>query len=172
MKIGNALIGIALLASAGANASTVLTVTDGDVNFLFAPLAGGATLHMFDDDDNNNFAAATANLLVDVPSIVGVSGPQSGDWLASNGNGNLTLTNAPDFVLAVFDPALNGGVGAWVGDSIAEWYGNGNAVKLTFESSGVTYVVDVRPSAVPVPAAVWLFGSGLVGLAGLARRRA
>lgn len=29
----------------------------------------------------------------------------------------------------------------------------------------------VTPSAVPVPAAVWLFGSGLVGLAGVARRR-
>ncbi len=27
------------------------------------------------------------------------------------------------------------------------------------------------PSAVPVPAAVWLFGSGLLGLAGVARRR-
>jgi hypothetical protein len=26
-------------------------------------------------------------------------------------------------------------------------------------------------SAVPIPAAVWLFGSGLVGLAGVARRR-
>ncbi|HEY9050740.1 MAG TPA: VPLPA-CTERM sorting domain-containing protein [Gammaproteobacteria bacterium] len=34
----------------------------------------------------------------------------------------------------------------------------------TFES-----VPDVAP--VPVPAAVWLFGSGLVGLAGIARRR-
>jgi len=30
---------------------------------------------------------------------------------------------------------------------------------------------DTTPSAVPVPAAVWLFGSGLVGLAGVARRR-
>jgi len=27
-------------------------------------------------------------------------------------------------------------------------------------------------SAVPVPAAVWLFGSGLIGLLGVARRRA
>ncbi|MFK5949251.1 MAG: VPLPA-CTERM sorting domain-containing protein [Methylococcales bacterium] len=27
------------------------------------------------------------------------------------------------------------------------------------------------PSAIPVPAAVWLFGSGLIGLAGVARRR-
>jgi len=31
-------------------------------------------------------------------------------------------------------------------------------------------VID-SPSAIPVPAAVWLFGSGLVGLAGVARRR-
>ena len=30
---------------------------------------------------------------------------------------------------------------------------------------------DVDISAVPVPAAVWLFGSGLVGLIGVARRK-
>lgn len=36
------------------------------------------------------------------------------------------------------------------------------------------YALAVRPgdvAAVPVPAAVWLFGSGLLGLVGLARRR-
>ena len=27
------------------------------------------------------------------------------------------------------------------------------------------------PTAVPLPAAVWLFGSGLIGLIGMARRR-
>jgi len=46
---------------------------------------------------------------------------------------------------------------------------------------GVPYVLHLEgtisgtlpdaPAAVPVPAAVWLFGSGLVGLAGVARRR-
>ena len=30
----------------------------------------------------------------------------------------------------------------------------------------------VRTSVVPVPAAVWLFGSGLIGLIGVARRKA
>jgi hypothetical protein len=34
---------------------------------------------------------------------------------------------------------------------------------LTWNSAAV--------SAVPVPAAVWLFGSGLLGLAGVARRK-
>jgi hypothetical protein len=29
----------------------------------------------------------------------------------------------------------------------------------------------INPSAVPVPAALWLFGSGLLGLVGVARRR-
>ena len=37
------------------------------------------------------------------------------------------------------------------------------------EISGSTIGVDLQP--VPVPAAVWLFGSGLLGLVGVARRR-
>ncbi len=35
----------------------------------------------------------------------------------------------------------------------------------------LTGTIIATPSAVPVPAAVWLFGSGLLGLAGVARRR-
>lgn len=34
-----------------------------------------------------------------------------------------------------------------------------------------TLTAGAMPSAVPVPAAVWLFGSGLIGLAGVARRK-
>lgn len=37
------------------------------------------------------------------------------------------------------------------------------------ETAGVG--VEIGPSAIPVPAAVWLFGSGLLGLIGMARRR-
>jgi len=38
---------------------------------------------------------------------------------------------------------------------------------------GFTYTVNLllTPTAVPVPAAVWLFGSGLIGLIGLVRRK-
>ena len=31
--------------------------------------------------------------------------------------------------------------------------------------------IRILTAAVPVPAAVWLFGSGLLGLVGIARRR-
>jgi hypothetical protein len=45
-----------------------------------------------------------------------------------------------------------------------------NAEWMVNPTSGtVSYVGQV--SAVPVPAAVWLFGSGLVGLVSIARRR-
>ena len=37
--------------------------------------------------------------------------------------------------------------------------------------SGVEYDTMLLTSAVPVPAAVWLFGSGLIGLVGMARRK-
>jgi hypothetical protein len=138
------------------------------VNFLFTPLPAGVSLHMFDDDDNNNFAAALGNLEVPIPSAVGISGPQSGNFLASNTNGTLTLTTAPDFVLAVLDTNLEGGT--WVGDSNAVFFGNGNAVELTFATSGGVFIVDVV-QPLPVPASVWLFGSGLLGLVGIGRRR-
>ena len=36
---------------------------------------------------------------------------------------------------------------------------------------GVSYGLHLEGSVVPVPAAVWLFGSGLLGLVGVARRR-
>jgi len=167
MNLKNIIMGIALLASGTTNASTVLIPTDANVNFLFDPLPSGVTLYMFDDDDNNSFAAAVSNLLVPVPSIVGFSGPQNGDYLASNSNGNLTLTNSPNFVLAVWDANLNGGT--WVGDTNQTWYGNGNSVELTFDTSAGLVVVDVQP--VPVPAAVWLFGCGLLSLVSIARRK-
>jgi len=41
-----------------------------------------------------------------------------------------------------------------------------------FDASGVFYDnINVGAPAVPVPAAVWLFGSGLLGLVGVARRK-
>lgn len=49
--------------------------------------------------------------------------------------------------------------------------------ELTFDDAGNLYTIDnvdnlsiIKLSAVPVPAAVWLFSSGLIGLIGIARR--
>ena len=52
------------------------------------------------------------------------------------------------------------------GSHVLEFYSE------TFEASPTNFFVDdVSISAVPVPAAAWLFGSGLLGLAGISRRK-
>jgi hypothetical protein len=155
---------VVLFASMTANASTVLSATDGDVNFLFGSISS-YQLYMFDD---TGFGTST-NLLIDIPSIVGISGPQSGDYLAANNHGSLTLTGAPNFVLGISTDGVN-----FIADNGATTYGNGNAATVYFNipgaNGGSVLAVDVVP-AVPVPAAAWLFGSGLLGLVGVARRR-
>lgn len=58
---------------------------------------------------------------------------------------------------------------AWGGVTVTDMYGN--AVDFTASSiSGFDYAQAYTP-AVPVPAAAWLFGSGLAGLVMTARRR-
>jgi len=48
---------------------------------------------------------------------------------------------------------------------INPWASAGSLINPTYES------LQVDVSAIPVPAAVWLFGSGLIGLLGIARRK-
>ena len=52
---------------------------------------------------------------------------------------------------------------------------NSSAItSVTFRVTGVQNmdsIIDNITAVVPVPAAVWLFGSGLLGLVGIARRK-
>jgi len=67
--------------------------------------------------------------------------------------------------------------GSW--DSYSVAFSAGSAFHLTFEDfngegggiAGDAYYDDIDLSAVPVPAAVWLLGSGLLGLVGFRRKR-
>ena len=47
----------------------------------------------------------------------------------------------------------------------------GNGAQATLGRGFLLFVVPVRTNTVPVPAALWLFGSGLLGLVGMARRK-
>ena len=103
-----------------------------------------------------------------------------------------------NFTLNSEDSAANGLIAIFPGDDGATNYGfeffsdqafrdsmviatTATSIKLAFgatlnspitdESWGVDNILIVDNSAVPVPAAVWLFGSGSIGLMGFARRR-
>ena len=144
-----------------ATAATIFAPTDGDVNFLLADLQGG-TLAMFDDGDQNYSGPA---IEIIVPSTVDITGPvnSNNDHLATNSLGDaLTLTVNHNFILGL---NVNG---AWLPDTSVFDQG-ANSYTVTFGNGGSVLMVDTQ--VVPVPAAAWLFGSGLLGLVALARRK-
>ena len=72
----------------------------------------------------------------------------------------------------VFEVAADAAVGDTPADLVIgvlgdQWTGADGFTVLNPTFSGATIAIN----AVPVPAAVWLFGSGLLGLVGVARRR-
>ena len=93
--------------------------------------------------------------MIDNPWDYGTFTDQSSTANGATNNGTSVAGNAVDGYTATF--LMGGNVGAAWGD---------------FNGAPFVEVLKVNlVSAVPVPAAVWLFGSGLVGLAGIARRR-
>ena len=85
--------------------------------------------------------------------------------LNPDGSGNIVQTlNGTDLSFCPICQAFTGTLVS-VGNVGSAW--------TPFDGTPYTevYNVAITPSAIPVPAAVWLFGSGLLGLVGVARRR-
>ena len=162
--LGACLLGFAFLVSGSASASTVFAPTDGNINFFNNTLTGGTLLAMFDDSDTS---FTGDSLSIPLPEVITITagGDSGGDYTAVNeGAATLNLTGSDWFILAI---STDGG-GTWSGDTGVSFRGT-NSYDVHF-SDGSVLEVDVR--VVPVPAAVWLFGSGLLGLVGVARRKA
>jgi hypothetical protein len=90
-----------------------------------------------------------------------ISGLYVGSWdglsgLQAIGQLNFTLGTGVSNSIISLDAAAIGG--SWSSYDIGDFTN-------TYEGA------IINPSAVPVPAALWLFGSGLLGLVGVARRR-
>jgi hypothetical protein len=87
------------------------------------------------------------------------------------------ITGAPTQTTAglVVDDSGNGTLGGlWNGgflDVPGGWNSAASSLTLFGNTAGFFLEGTVSPSAVPVPAAAWLFGSALVGLAGIGRKR-
>lgn len=73
--------------------------------------------------------------------------------------------------LGFYSFSQNGGAGFTQSTKARYENAYGVASWLLASDGSLNYSVAAAPSAVPVPAAVWLLGSGLVGLVGVARRR-
>jgi hypothetical protein len=163
-----ALMGIVSILTVGkVNAATVFAPTDGDVNFLLGDLLG-AQLAIFDDEDQTYQGSSLGVVIGDV---VGFAGPNGvGNHTATNTStaASILLTGSSNFILGL---STDGGT-SWLADAAVVSLG-ANAYSVTFGTGANVIEVDVQiVPPVPVPAAVWLFGSGLLGLVGVARRKA
>jgi len=156
-----ALMGLlTMLSVARVDAATIFAPTDPNVNFFLADLSGGM-LALFDDSDQ---AYAGASLTIGLPGIIGFAGPFSGNHIAVNSSGDtLALTGNNHFILGL---SFDGGT-TWLADTSVVSLG-ANAYQVFFDSNSV---VQVDVQVIPVPAAVWLFGSGVLGLVAVARRK-
>ncbi len=166
------LIGLGLFSCGAVNAGTVLQPTDGDVNF-FVSDPFPYTLAVF---DNDNFGGASISdgleIFLSGPVLGSLGGtinfsnelppPGSGNYTATNGSELLSLTGGNLFMVGLWDGS------SWIMDSGAAIL-PANGAQLTFSVGGDVVAIDV--AVIPVPAAVWLFGSGLVGLVAVSRRR-
>jgi hypothetical protein len=121
----------------------------------------------FDD----NLISPFGNSLIDIDITV-----QVGDTTFTNSD---EIFNDPMFKFyngyftgLIFDATYDGfdtNFSGIPGDLALDFAGKShNGTYLTYEG----HWTGIQVSAVPVPAAVWLFGSGLLGLVGVARRKA
>jgi len=97
----------------------------------------------------------------------GASDPFSTAWL-SNGVGFATGVTETGFSFTSYDYVELTRVFAWSLDMTGLEDTNLNDGASSY---GWEFETSVSVSAVPVPAAVWLFGSGLIALAGFAKRK-
>ena len=147
----------------GALGNNISTILGGYTNATAASLALGS--QVFTDSSLGNFdsnPSLTNGCSTYVCATLTVWGGESGwayakqlsNWDVET-NDSKSSANLSDLSTYNTGTASNN---TW--QNIATWYAAGSAP-----------AVVSTPSAVPVPAAAWLFGSGLVGLAGLRRRK-
>jgi hypothetical protein len=127
--------------------ATTDPATDGDVSF---PGNWDPVSSFFTGCDSGCSPGDPSISGLYVGSLFGVSGDQAIARL------NFTLNSGPSAAINMAAAAIGG---TWSS------YTSGNFTN-TYNGATINAI-----NTVPAPAAVWLFGSGLVGLAGLARRR-
>lgn len=157
-----------LLTTHGSAGATINPATEGpfDNTSLFTGL--GAT-ERYERFNSTLFTSTNPNSAISVASspsghLGGAwSSAAGGIWTFSNEQTGLTGTQLMSFIYFGATEAID-----FDALPLATAFSDGKW-KVDATTGTVSYVGQV--SAVPVPAAVWLFGSGLLGLVGIGRRR-
>ncbi len=172
MKLNTILAAMALSLTAVSAQATVFypaaNPVDGsteEVDIMYGTISPSNTLYLFDADVT--VFDVDAGLALAYYADTAFFFYDTSDYYVTLASGTKQIKLGADtgFVLALNDS------GNWITDTnIDKLSVNSDFYNITFDASGTALGVDLQP--VPIPAAVWLFGTGLIGLAGIARRRA
>jgi hypothetical protein len=129
--------------------------------------------------DGSGFFGALGGGLTTSDSVTGVGSlPASNGLLANFGKVSYTLPIGPvPMATTTFNTTTIDGSGLGTNPSgtlplTDDGIGGNPMVAGPFPDFNANFdITSIHVSAIPVPAAVWLFGSGLLGLVGVARRR-
>ena len=176
MEFKRFVIAVAILLVGSANASTIFAPTDGTVNFLNTGTGSivfnaSTRLVMFNVGDLGGTEQAVALDNSRSSTALAVFNANLGDWdveikssiSSSIVHDSMTLSGSDNFILGLTTDDGS----TWLADIGATDLG-ADIFNVEF-ADGSVIQIDVR--VVPVPAALWLFGAGLIGLVGIARRR-
>ena len=108
-----------------------------------------------------------STLITSPGSVVNVIGAGSGAGVFWNVGSSATLDTTTSFqgnILALASITLNNGATMGCGSALAA------TGAVTMDTNTISNGCGGGLAPIPVPAAVWLFGSGLLGLVGIARR--
>jgi hypothetical protein len=161
----------------GATDGSAGNATPGAVVGIASSAGAVSAVNNFVFSNLGNWMAGFQGDIANLPTPNGVNPWSAGVWGAGTG----AVAGSTNTYGQGIDQS-----GVLVGGSDALYLvtGNGNAltnqttsynlgkVSLTEGVNDVATLTNVAPAPVPVPAAVWLFGSGLLGLMGVGRRRA
>jgi len=183
---------LAALFAADASGDTV------EFAVLGGQYTGGATATNFEVAGHAQFLSTTLNnstttlTAATTGSLTHMAGLNTDiGSINSNSGGASSIEGASPATAGIWDITNTSGTAYWDGASIPNYNaqgvtanlyyvtgGGGIASKVSTTLEGTAYlsasglVLTGTSSPVPLPAAVWLFGSGLLGLAGVARRKA
>jgi hypothetical protein len=149
-----------------ANAATIFQATDGDINI--ADTTGGGLFAIFDNEASLDAGTPLLEIIKGDRILVDNLPPATTNLENVRTGFDLDITDS-NFV---FGAKTSSGSSSWIiGEGAELYFAGSNQWGITFAGIApeLKVVVDVQP--IPVPAAVWLFGSGLLALAGVARRK-
>ena len=182
-----ALAATLLVTSVGVNAALITNLSNLDINgtnydVTFHTGAGDSFNALWDADDDGVFGGG-ASVFAAAPTFWGDSASAEAAGAAimlALGSADWTNATGGDGFIVPYYTFTGTGITDQL-DSMKAWYETEEIDLVTdslfpavmgdrFNFEAIPYT-SFSVSAVPVPAAVWLFGSGLLGLIGVARRK-